>query len=377
MPETVATRNLADACTNTWAAEPSESEVLLLWFSASCIFVGVIFTNTNFLSLVDNFGDSSAYMSVASALRRWDFHGVVVKQFWGLPYLMAAVSLLARVSDRTALLWVSFVSSLAAVVLAFRLWGGWVAALFAVLNFDWMQRSLLGGSEPLFMALMLGAFLAVRRERWLLAALLSSFATIVRPLGFFALAGIGLVLLWRREFRRLACAIAIGLAIAAAYALPFAYQFGDPLATIHSYQPQGPSGPNLFGVPFYAIIKGILLYPAPWTNLILTFGWILFVVSGMIMMAASRTFQEYAKLHPVEMIFAVCYLLAIFSYNFPYWARGNFPRFAIPVVPFLLLALHRWWPRDRRLIWALAASSPLLAAVSALGVRNVFQKLAG
>ena len=88
-------------------------------------------------------------------------------------------------------------------------------------------------------------------------------------------------------------------------------------------------------------------------------------------MVATKTFRDYTKAHPVEVIFAATYLLAIYSYNCPYWARGSFPRFAIPIVPFVLLALMPWIPKSRPLLWGLGIVSPLLAAASALGVRNV------
>jgi hypothetical protein len=115
---------------------------------------------------------------------------------------MAALSGLTGVSDRTALLLISFPSSFLGVALAYRLGGGWVAGFFAVLSFDWMQRSYLGRSEPLFVALLFGSFVGARKERWLLAALRASLATVVRPLGVFALLGIGDTLLWKRAYRK-------------------------------------------------------------------------------------------------------------------------------------------------------------------------------
>src|SRR5215472_19110093 len=110
-----------------------------------------------------------------------------------------------------------------------------MARLFAILSFDWLQRSYLGGSEPFFVALLFGAFWAVRRERWAPAAVLASCATVVRPLGIFALIGIGLVLVWRHDYRRFATATAIGIAVGVLYMLPLARHFGDPLATLNSY----------------------------------------------------------------------------------------------------------------------------------------------
>ena len=354
-----------------WGAEPSLPEVLILWLVTCLLFVICVSVLRNYFALVDDFGDSSAYMSIASAIRHWDFHGITIKQFWGLPYAMAALSRSTGVSDRTALLLMCFASSLASTAIAYRLWGGWVAGFFTILNFDWLQRSYLGGSEPLFVALVFGTFLAARRERWWLASLLASLATVVRPLGVFALMGVGLVLLWKRDYRRLVPAIAIGLVIGFLYMLPLAKYFGDPLATVSSYHSPEWQGGWLFGFPFYAIIKGTLTEPAPWTNLILSFGWIFLVLIAIVVMVGSKRFRNYGRSYPVEMLFLIPYLWCLYTYNYPHWARGNFQRFSIPILPFVLIALDRWVPKDRRVLWALGAVCSGLAAASALGVANV------
>jgi len=338
---------------------------------ACLVFVIVIRLFKGYSGAVDNFADSSAYMSVASAIRHWNFHGLTVKQFWGLPYLMAAISTLTRVSDRTALLLISFLSYFVCAALAYRLWGGWIAGFFSLLNFDWLQRSFLGGSEPLFVALLFGTFLMVRQNKWVWAATLASLSTVVRPLGFVALVGIGITLLWKREYKKFAVAVVIGLVVGVAYAWPLWVQFGDPWATVHSYQQANQTGPALFGIPFYAIIKGTFMYPAPLTNLIFTFGWICFTLAGALAMLVRPSLREYRRSHPVEMLFVAGYLLAICSYNFPYWARGTFPRFVIPIIPFVVLALLPWIPKSRYLLWFLSLVTPVLAAFSAVGLVNV------
>jgi hypothetical protein len=347
--------------------EPGPVALLGLVLLTAVIFVLFICLFQNYFAKVVDFGDSESYIRIASGIRHWNFDGLVPEQFWGLPYAMAAVSTTTTISDLAALLLVCLVSSFASVILAARLWGGWVAAFFAVLNFDWMQRSYLGGSEPLFVALIFASFLAVRRDHWPLAALLAAFATVVRPLGIFCLLAIGLMLLLRREFRRLALATAIGLAVGALYVLPMRLYFGSALANVHGYSPTG----QLFGIPFYAIIKGTILYHSSWTNLVLTFGWIFFVLAGMLAMWLNKDYRQHARQFPVEALFGVFYLISVFCYNYPYWARGTFPRFVIPVLPLILLALLRWIRKDRRLIWALAVGSPLLAAASAIGIANV------
>ncbi len=356
-----------------WRAQPSRREVLAISAAGCVLFVAFVALCRNYFAAVDNFGDSSAYMALASAIRHWDFHGIVIKQFWGLPYAMAALSGATGISDRTALLLISLLASFASVALAYRLWDGWVAGFFAILSFDWMQRSYLGGSEPLFVALLFGSFAAVRKERWLAAALLASLATVVRPLGVFALLGIGLTLLWKRSYRSFALATAIGAVIGALYMFPLARHFGDPLATVNSYRSPAWQGGSLFGFPFYAIIKGTLMEPPPLTNLLFSFGWILLVLVAVIAMIKTSRFREYARTHPVETIFFIPYFWTLYTYNYPHWARGNFARFAIPIIPFVLVALYRWIPKDRRLLWMVGLVTPVLAAASAIGVANVVQ----
>ena len=346
--------------------EPNLKEILAITALTVAIFVIFVCAIQNYLAKVDDFGDSLAYMTIASAIRRWNFAGLVILQFWGLPYLMAALSIIAGISDRTSLLAICFASALVSVVLAHKLWGGWIAGFFAVLNFDWLQRSLLGGSESLFVALIFGAFLAVRRGRWMIASLLAALATSVRPLGLIALVAISVTLLWRQEFVKFAWAITIELAVGTLYALPLMLYFGGPMANVHGYNSHG----HVLGFPFYAIINGTVLYSSPWTNLMFTFAWILFALAGNIAMFTSGEFRLYWSRFPVEGWFAVLYLLAIYCYNYPFWARGSFPRFVIPAVPVLLLALSRWIPRDRRVLWTLATLSPLLAAVSATGIQS-------
>lgn len=306
-------------------------------------------------------------MEIAAAIRHWNFHGLVIEHFWGLPYLMALLSTLTRMSDRAALLVICIASSFLSVALAYELWDGWVASFFALLSFDWIQRSYLGGSETPFVALLFASFLAVRKQRWMLATALASLATLCRPLGIFALIGIGLTLLYRREFVKCAAAVGIGAAIGIAYMLPLKLYFGNALANVHGYDPDG----SLFGIPFYAIIKGTIVYPAPWTNLILSFGWIAFATLGMVAMAATRRYHDYFRNFSVENIFAVLYIASVYCYNRPYWARGSFPRFIIPALPFILFALSHWLPKDRRVLWALAICTPVLSAVSAIGLTTV------
>ena len=357
--------------------ELSEKELLLL------VIVGfVVIWSTGFVlrqtpNLVLRYGDNAAYVTVANAILRWDFHGLFVQHFMGFPYFIATVSFLFHIPTPLSLWLIATGSTLLSVWFAARLVGTLPAAYFAITNLAWLQVAWIGGSEPLAMALGLGAFLAFRRNRVFLAALTGSVAVTVRPLMIFVLVGIGLVLLYRKEFMKFLLATGTGLVIGILYVLPLARYFGDPLLTVHSYTSRdygggriaGPHG-HLFGWPFHGFVVGTLTYPAPWTNLVLSFLWIAIVIVGTGTMF-SRRFREYAKAHPNEAIFCALYLLALFSYDYLLWARSNFLRFCIPVLPFIFFALMQWLPKNRKFLWFLNITWALLAMISAIGLRNV------
>jgi hypothetical protein len=353
-----------------WNAEPTLREIMLLTLLSAILFAATILQFQNYRSAVTNFGDSEAYASVASAIHHWDFTGLQVKQFWGYPYAVAAVAALIHVSEQTSLLLVSVASSFISVLLAYRLWGGWIAGLFALLNFDWMQRSFLGGSEPLAVALIFGAFFAVRRERYLLAAFLASLSTVVRPAEVLCLIGIGIVLLYRRKFKELLSAMLIGTLIGVLYILPFWIYLGDPLYQVHRYKAADWQSGWAVAMPFYAIGKSLEHNQEPWTNVVLTVGWIVFVLIGALMMAHT-SFREYSREHTVEAAFGFLYIVFLFTYNSSQWARAEFVRFAIPVLPLVLLSLCKWIPKSRVILYSLAVLSSALAACSAIGIRNV------
>ena len=363
--------------TTTWRREPTLGELLVLVIVGGAFFGATLIAFEGWRGLVLSFGDNAAYLQVATAIRHWDFHGLDIQHFMGYPYSIAALSLVSHLPLMFSLRLVAGVGSVVSTLLVARLFGTWVGAYFAFLNFAWLQISFLGGSEPLAVALGLGAFWSFRREHTLLAALLAALATTVRPLMFFVLVGIGIASLYHKRYAKFLGALALASAVGLLYLWPLAHYFGDALLTVHSYTSRdygaanltGPHG-RLFGWPFHGIVVGTMLYPAPLTNMILSFLWIALVIAGAVAMFR-RDLREYWRAHLAEAVFCAFYLLTIFSYDYLLWARSNFIRFSIPVLPFVFFALLRWLPKDRRVLWCLSIVGPVLAACSAIGIRNL------
>ncbi len=352
--------------------EPSLTEVLGIVFASYAVFMVVLhFLGGSYWWLADGHsGDTPAYLQAAAAIRHWQFSGVDAKQFWGLPYAMASVSVLTGISETWALIVVCVGTSIVSLALCYWLWDGWIALFFALLSLDWLQRSLLGGAEPLFVALVLGSFLALRKGKWEYAAILGALATVVRPFGVFALVGLGIELLYRKKFWECAIATITALMIGALYVWPLQHYLGNPFANIAAYQHRDWRGGLPVNLPFVAIFHDTIPINAPWTNLLLTGGWIVFVLVGILVAVRTGELRRYASTHTAEAGFVVLFCVALYTYDAPGWSRSNFPRFAVPILPWILAFLEPYLPKQRPLIWGLAVITPTLAAVSAIGIRQ-------
>ena len=355
---------------------PPLSEISGFVILSYAIFYAVLFLGGG-LGLVggDAFGDNPAYLKPAAAIQHWQFSGVEVHQFWGVSYATAVLSTVTRIPLRPAFVILCVVASLASLMLCHRLWGGWVAAFGCLLSLDWFQRSLLGGAEPLFIALILASFLALRRGKWAWSAVFAALATVVRPYGVFALIGLGIQLLWKRKFQECTYAVLIALLIGGLYAWPLAHYFGNPLANVASYQHNDWHGSPPFTFPFASIVRDTLMSPAPLTNRALTSVWVALMLLGAVIAIKSGDLRKYASSYPAEACFACLYWVALFTYSSPEWARAQFPRFALPVLPWILVFLYGYLPKQRWVVWSLVIVTPALAAASAIGIRNVVPAL--
>jgi hypothetical protein len=263
-------------------------------------------------TLVASFADYPYYTccfhQLSAAIRHWDFGGLdpsQPKEFWGYSYLSALVASVTRLPDIFAIVLVSSSSFVVANYLCCRLWGTMVAAWLMVVNYWWMDTATEGMTDPLFMALLLGTFIAFRKERWVVAAILASAATTVRPVGIFALFAIGIVLLARRQLRQLAITTAIGLATGIVYIIPMVLIYGDPLANVAGYHKSDWSSALPLTIPLFAIIKSAAISHAFtfWSRLHIVYSsvnaaWVVFSVAGTIKMAVSKCFWHYAKSYP-------------------------------------------------------------------------------
>jgi hypothetical protein len=77
----------------------------------------------------------------------------------------------------------------------------------------------------------------------------------------------------------------------------------------------------------------------------------------------------------VELGFAALSLVFLLCYDAPAWSWIEFPRFAIPVIPFALMGLEPWLPMRRTIVWPAAVLSGVFAGASAINVQRAWQLL--
>ncbi len=328
-------------------------------------FALLILAFDSYPSRVQHCGDNPSYAGESAAIRGAPPPALIARHFLGYPLLAAPVAALLHTSDMTALPIVSVIASLVAIFLAGELWGAWAAAWFAVINLDWIQRSLLGGAEPLFVALLFACLLAARKERWTAAAIFGALATVVRPLGVFALIALGVALLRRRRFGIFTLAVVVSLAVACAYLALVASLFGNSFGNFAWYKSMGLGHDRTF-IPFVTIFMTYGEHHGDHQltakNVAKTLTWMTFTLAGIIAALSRRVTRESMRALPVEWIFAATYM-ASFLFFPAWWIEGEYPRYLAPVIPMLLVALRPWLPSDRRVIWVVGLLSITLAAV--------------
>jgi hypothetical protein len=320
--------------------------------------------------IVRESNDNPYYLPLSAAVRTWDFtHVSLVKHFWGLPYAVAAVSKLTGLDLDICLVLISVSSLFMALWLIAALWGGGIALFWLASNYAIVMTAAFGGAEPLFFALVFGAFACVRRDRWLLAMFLAAAASTVRPIGVFAVVAIQAALLLNRKWRVFSLGSAIALAVAFAYLSGLRLAHFDLLANYAGYQHEDWTGGLVVSLPFLAIARNLMNgghmgHPA------VAAVKILFVVGHVVLLGVCvrRLRKDPSPLRRADVLFALAYSCFCLAYNAPEWSLSIYPRLVSPALPILLfVAAGGDLKLPRPALAGMGVVSILLAAGSAIG----------
>jgi hypothetical protein len=177
---------------------------------------------------VCRYWDGPPYLYVAKTLyqvpfdhpfRPYDLPGSYFANHLPLyPLLIRALTPLTLGSYPAAMLLATLLTAVGAAVLfheLLRAFGlvaspAWTALLFCVVPPRWLVYHAVGATEPLFLCLVFGAFLALRKERTGLVVLLAGLAAATRIVGVLLVPAFALIYVERAQWRR-AGAMALAL----------------------------------------------------------------------------------------------------------------------------------------------------------------------
>lgn len=330
-----------------WKSEPGLAGVLALSLLPWAVYLLIlVLRHGDYWDFVLRYLDNSSYLAISHALRHWDAGAFTApKHLWGFPLAVALVARLLSVPDPVALVLVSAAAAVGSVILMYRLFGGWVTAVFVAIGYQWVRCSLLGGSDTLFFVTLLGGFAAARKERWVAACFLAALSTVVRPLGIFALLAFFLFLAYRRSFQVLLPAAGVAAGVAIAYGIPLYLAFGSLFANFRGYRSDWrPYGP-IVTLPLVPVVRSFAAqaYTAKWTLQASNAVWVMFAAVAAVIGARSRSLAAYCRRYPFEVLFAGAYFVFLLSFNVDYIVE-HWPRYLIPVMPVALLAVDRGCP---------------------------------
>src|SRR5205807_2082954 len=122
-------------------------EILGLLAAAIAISALTVMHVRGFHALPIEFFDNGPYTSDAALILRWTREVPHLDQhFLGLPLAIAAASKVTGLSLTSSLVLLSLIASFVATALVYRMYGGKVAAVFAVFSIEWVEFSVFGGS---------------------------------------------------------------------------------------------------------------------------------------------------------------------------------------------------------------------------------------
>jgi len=226
-------------------------------------------------------------------------------------------------------------------------------------------------TESLFLLFSVGAFLAIRGRRWILAGILSAAAALTRPLGLLLLIPI-VVTIWEssraqghpliRDLVAMVTAVVLPCVALGSFMLYLYSRYGTLFAESRAEELVWGRG---LGVPFLgfvragAVLLGRGLQP-DWFQAHILLDMAFSILFIMLALATWR------RLPPVYSLYTIAMLLLVMSESQHNWyALGSNMRFMLVVFPIFML-LGQWGERRSVEQVILLASVPLLAILTVL-----------
>lgn len=314
--------------------------------AAHIIYFCAVYCSLSYFSYIETWADNADYLSASNEIltgqiKPENMGALACRQTMGC--LVAGLSWISGMEVKTSFLVICIVSGAACGFLLWHLIGALPTALFYVISIDWMPRMFLGGTEPIFMALLLSAFLMIRRGHLYSCVILSCLATAIRPVG-----GLVLILLFfelwnKKKWHQLLIVLAVGLVAGLCYYFVGLKITGHQTAAFTSWGVQWGKGyGSPINFPGAALYHGAISGEEEWV------GWLAHGAMPFLFLCATIWFcwrfkgKKDLVWHPLERSFAFFHSLFLMVYNYAHiWTHLG--RWSVPSMPaFCYLFLQKF-----------------------------------
>lgn len=342
----------------------------------------ILIASKHYWTVLEQFGDNGPYSTISTAFYNADLSYMkgFYKHFWGLPFLMTLVRWPTGMNENFVIVLLSLLFSSLSLYYVSKLYSISTAFIFAFFSIDWIQRSFLGGAEPLFIALTFSSLYLYSQNNnstsdTLKYSSLAALSCLVRPVGIFLLISIGLDQIHRREFKKLSISVCSSLIIGGIY-LAIVYQLtGSAFAHFQTYHETDWNSSSPLALPFVNLFKSFMALNFPLLNTVKVSLWVILSSLTAIMMIFNAGFKAYFQNHKVQLYYFLLHFLFVVSYNSTEWAWSQLPRFIVPILPIIACLISRYLRFEKYLLPALYLLGTTLASLSAISIYEVITRV--
>ncbi|GBF41354.1 hypothetical protein LPTSP2_06260 [Leptospira ellinghausenii] len=350
--------------------------ILFLGFTFVYYTILIKYWGSDFVGEMDKIGDNGPFKTIVKCIDLKDCElAKDVYVFWGYPILSYLFGKVTFLSINYAMIGINIIAAIILFFVLSKLFNSFTAIVFNIYSYDWIQRVLSGGSEPLFMVFLFLAIYAYKKNKNIfLVGLLIGISNTIRPLGVFLLGSIILDLILKKRFVEILKLVFTFLIIVIGYHLYLNYALGKGFANYTNYQSSWDSKSPI-SFPFVALLNGLYALDTGILNRIKL--WIYFLVSLIpifVIFLRDKGLREFG-FYRTELFFAAAYFLFIVSYNTTFWIAHIYPRIFLPIAPICIyLIFHKkvYIPFNQKVFILLAAfCMAVLSSISTIGIQNV------
>ncbi len=373
----------------------------LSFYSLLIIFLATIFyygSFENFLFYFQHYGDNNEYIEQTKKIFNEDYvHPSklgTLKSPFGLSFVIYLVSKIFFTNYIISFFLISIFTYFLIIFLTSRLLNHVSAYAVIIIGYELNLGGIYGGSQNLALCLIISSFLLIKNKYFIIGIILASLSYYVRPLCIAAPISIFFYLLFiNLNFKKLFIFLLTSIPLFILYIFlsvliydggliinGYGSNFDIIIENQNNYEipsddKQVLQATNIFdfvNIPFSGFFRGIFYEEIIFTNFLKN-SFFLFI-SIFALIVSIIKFSKYSSETKLYILFFIFFLFLLSIYNSVH-IYFEFPRFIIPVLPFIVFILFRKLNINLPIFFILITITSVFNFASSIGVINFIKIL--